>query len=170
MAGTPVELTGRLTPVQVPKQVKSISYQSGSPTGEVGVTKGSQTRARLIIDTGDIFAMRLSQHVWRKAGRLNLHEPNYASGVDDGHGKRARAHVAGRSKQWINRSKSAGMNRAAAALSREHASPLRAAGRRAIVRSSTCRTWVPASRWKVPSEFPIHSILRFTTHPSAVAA
>ena len=126
--------------------------------------------ARLIIDTGDIFAMRLSQHVWRRAGRLNLHEPNYASGVGDGHGKRARAHVAGRSKQWITRSKSAGMSRAAAALSREHASPLRAAGRRSIVRSSTCRTWVPASRWKVPSEFPIHSILCFTTHPSAVAA
>jgi hypothetical protein len=84
---------------------------------------------------------------------------------DDGHGKRAWARVAGRSKQWINRSKSVEMKRAApAALSREHASPLRAAGRRSIVRSSTCRTWVPASRWKVPSEFPIHSILCFTTH------
>jgi hypothetical protein len=37
-------------------------------------------------------------------------------------------------------------------------------------RSSTCRTWAPASKWKAPSEFPIHSILCLTTHPSAVAA
>ena len=27
-----------------------------------------------------------------------------------------------------------------------------------------------ASKWKVPSEFPINSILCLTTHPSAVAA
>jgi hypothetical protein len=59
---------------------------------------------------------------------------------------------------------------APAALSREHALPLRAAGRRSIVQSSTCRTWVPASRWKVPSEFRTHLILCWITHPSAVAA
>ena len=47
----------------------------------------------------------------------------------------------GKIEQWITRSKSAEMKRAdAAALSRKHASPLRAAGRRSIVRSSTWRT------------------------------
>jgi hypothetical protein len=28
----------------------------------------------------------------------------------------------------------------------------------------------PSSKWKVPSEFPIHSILCLTTHPSAIAS
>jgi len=55
---------------------------------------------------------------------------NHASDGDDGPGKRAWARVAGRSKQWINRGKSGEMKRAAAAAhSRERASPSRAAGR-----------------------------------------
>jgi hypothetical protein len=41
---------------------------------------------------------------------------------------------------------------------------------RSIVLSLICRTGAPASKWKVPSGFPIHSILGLTTHPSAVAA
>jgi hypothetical protein len=83
----------------------------------------------------------------------------------------ARLRAGRKIEQWITRRKSAEMRRAgAAALSIEHASPLRAAGRRSIVRSSTCRSWAPASRWKAPSEFRIHLILCLTTHPSAVVA
>jgi hypothetical protein len=84
--------------------------------------------------------------------------------------REARLGACGRKiEQWINRSKSVEMKRAApAALSRER---ITFKGRRATIDcTATCRTWVPASRWKAPSEFPIHSILCFTTHPSAVAA
>ena len=39
-----------------------------------------------------------------------------------------------------------------------------------IVWSSTCRTGAPASKWKLPSEFPRRLILCLTTHSSAIAA
>ena len=39
-----------------------------------------------------------------------------------------------------------------------------------VIIQHTTITGAPASKWKVPSAFPTHSILCLTTHPSAIAA